>query len=135
MPVQFVCPECQATLSVGRRKIGCQVSCPKCQAQITVLSGDGGPPSTPDGLPDFAGVPELVGGVPPIQRFPLNQPLAITPVASQRQPANTLYLQVAVLLLVAIVAFVLGYWYGGVSARRGGETSESSERPTQVVLA
>jgi hypothetical protein len=36
MPVQFVCPQCNQLLSVGRRKIGMEVNCPRCQRSITV---------------------------------------------------------------------------------------------------
>jgi phage FluMu protein Com len=38
MPVQFICPKCQKLLSVGSRKIGCQVQCPKCATGVMVPS-------------------------------------------------------------------------------------------------
>lgn len=40
MPVQFICPHCQKLLSVGSRKVGCQVNCPKCASEVLVPAAE-----------------------------------------------------------------------------------------------
>jgi hypothetical protein len=40
MPVQFICPKCQKLLSVGSRKVGCQVNCPKCASEVVVPAAE-----------------------------------------------------------------------------------------------
>jgi hypothetical protein len=140
MPVQFICPNCRRTLSVTRRKVGHQVTCPKCAAPITV-------PATQPALAgaailsvarpeleqvdmsdfvDFEDLSDLTVDQPRLRpvRIPTEAPTSSPGVLVSR---TSIYLQAVLLLLVATVAFGLGYWLGGVDAKRGSQSAPSSQ--------
>ena len=98
MPIRFLCPACRQLLSIASRKAGHQVECPKCRATIIVPDG---PESTTDNS----------SSATPLLHRPAQQRAADDSqiVISRR----TLYLQAALLAIVAIVAFVSGYLIGG----------------------
>lgn len=127
MPVRFTCTSCQGTLSIGRRKIGCEITCPRCQATLVVPGREeGGIVQTLGRLThpessDVATLPELIvyDDVPRIVDAPRRAPSPQTPaeeyaydprlVAVSR---NFIYFQGALIGVLALVAFVLGFLLG-----------------------
>jgi hypothetical protein len=148
MPVQFVCPKCRRTLSVTRRKIGQQVSCPKCAAVMTVPADEpalsasrGGATIPPEleqlgigGLVDFDEMPDLTAAaasIPQANRPLLIPPRQSPPIGPVPISRRAIYLQAVLLLLVASVAFGLGYWLGGVDAKPRAENT-AAEQPIET---
>ena len=144
MPVQFICPNCRRTLSVTRRKIGHQVTCPKCAAPITVpathpalaaAANLSAPRSELDQVDmgdfvDFEDLSDLMVDGP--RRRPMRIPTAVpteapVPSAPVLVSRTSLYLQAVLLVLVAAVAFGLGYWLGGIQAQGGSESATTSQ--------
>ena len=128
MPVRFTCTECHQTLSVGRRKIGSEVTCPRCQATVVVPTREqGGIVQTLgritepahggiDTLPElivYDDVPRIVAAPPRTYTGPAvtDEELPYDPnlVAV---PRRALYMQAVVIAVLAIVAFILGYLLG-----------------------
>lgn len=143
MPVQFICPACRRTLSVGRKKIGCQVTCPKCGASITVLAGElapasavVAPPITSDfrGIapaPAFDDVPGFVSHPPVATEPDDSQGMPVVVPLGRREPGlprNAILLQAVLGFLIAIVAFGLGYLLGGSDANRRAATKAAAEK-------
>jgi hypothetical protein len=144
MPVQFICPNCRRTLSVTRRKVGHEVTCPKCAAAITVpdnqpaLAGAVNLSAARSGLDqvdmgdfvDFDDLSDLMVDKPRLRhvRIPKVIPTE-APAESGRVLVSrtSIYLQSALLVLVAAVAFGLGYWWGGVDAQRGSQSAPSAQ--------
>jgi DNA-directed RNA polymerase subunit RPC12/RpoP len=132
MPVRFLCPACHQLLSIGTRKIGSEVDCPKCRS--TILVPDPQQPARRDVANPFehGGMEQALASIasgtkPASERPPLspkNSPAAtelLQPGASQPPAADdslivisrrTLYLQAALLAVVAIIAFYCGYLIG-----------------------
>jgi hypothetical protein len=145
MPVQFNCPSCRRRLSVTRRKVGHQVTCPKCTAPIVVpasqpaLVGAADRLSVPaeldqlrmDGLADFTDLSDLMVDEPMLRpvRLPKVTPAEVAPAPERVLISRTsIYLQAVLLVLVAAVAFGLGYWLGGSEAQSAGQGALSAER-------
>ena len=131
MPVRFICTECHQTLSVGRRKIGCEVTCPRCQATLIVPTREqGGIVQTLGRItePSHGGVdtlPELIvyDDVPRIVATPPRTSVGVA-IASEELPYDpnlvavprrSLYVQAVVIAVLAIVAFILGFLLGFAS--------------------
>ena len=144
MPVRFTCPQCRRTLSVTRRKMGHQVTCPMCAAPITVptcqpaLAGAANLSSVSaeldqlrvGDLVDFDDLSDLMVDEP---RTPPAQGATViraeAPAAPSRVSVSrtSIYLQAVLLVLVAAVAFGLGYWLGSLDAKRGSENAPSAQ--------
>lgn len=132
MPLRFLCPACHQLLSIATRKAGSEVDCPKCRSTIIVpASQDIEEPSAQ--LFDERGLElaldEIVAGSKPARTAPASYSGAaggfLRSPGAQRAKAKsiaddlitisrrTLYLQAALLAIVAVVAFVCGYIIGG----------------------
>ncbi len=148
MPIQFVCPQCHRTLRVTRRKIGSQVTCPKCAASIEVPAGEpivaladqptrrSAEPEQPSAL-DWIACDDLPDLVPQAPSVPLASTRAsgapvldAEPSGSVTAPSGSrvsiarasIYWQALLILLIALVALGLGYWWGGIDAQRPDAT-------------
>ncbi len=125
MPVQFVCSACQQALKVGSRKAGCRVKCPKCQASILVpnpkeaadsqgviqpVRPADGQTVLLDGLAIYDDVPAI------IDRGAARSAATSRDLAVDRRLVSisrrVLYAQAALIVVVATVAFGLGYRIG-----------------------
>jgi hypothetical protein len=129
---------------VTRRKIGHEVTCPKCSAPVTVPAGEGALSGVAKGsslppelgrlgvgdLVNFDDLPELMvdgpraGAAQPLRLTSANAPTVANGVSVTR---TSIYLQAVLLLLIAGVAFGLGYWFGGVDAQHKSESSPATE--------
>jgi hypothetical protein len=84
-----------------------------------------------DGLADFTDLSDLMFDEPLVRpvRLPTVTPAEVPPAPrSGLIPRTSIYLQAALLVLVAAVAFGLGYWLGGAEAQRASQDSPSAER-------
>jgi hypothetical protein len=132
MPVRFLCPACHQLLSIASRKVGSEVDCPKCRSTIVVpdpLDEQTPEPSNPF---EHAGLEQVLSAIsaretpasktaPPtdsLRAAPLlHQPTTNLPTTSGDDSfvvisRRVLYLQAALLAVVAIVAFFCGYLIG-----------------------
>jgi hypothetical protein len=117
--------------------MGQQVTCPKCSAAITVPASQqelavANPSTMPaeleqlgiGGLVDFDELPELIAGQPKFRTASAPSVVSV-PISAMPKGVSisrtAVYLQAVLLLLIAAVAFGLGYWLGGVDAQRNGE--------------
>jgi hypothetical protein len=143
MPVRFLCPACHQLLSIGTRKIGAEVECPKCRSTIVVPNpqqpdpATAAPPTEPPSLFEQAGLEQALSAIsareslathsetaPAYNSPPADALFPVRP-AETAKPAQddslveisrrVLYLQAALLALVAVVAFVCGYVIGGAA--------------------
>ena len=132
MPVRFLCPACHQLLSIASRKVGSEVDCPKSRSTIIVPDPHNDPATEPSNPFEHAGLEEALSAIsiretpapktaPPSNSLPatplLHQPPSISPKTSGDDSfvvisRRVLYLQAALLALVAIVAFVCGYVIG-----------------------
>jgi hypothetical protein len=132
MPVRFLCPACHQLLSIGTRKIGSEVDCPKCRS--TILVPDPQQSAQPAAASPFEhggmeqALATIAGGAKTAPPPPTAPPKNSSSTAELLQrPAGdrltdedslivisrrTLYLQAALLAIVAIAAFVCGYLIG-----------------------
>jgi hypothetical protein len=132
MPVRFLCPACHQLLSIASRKVGSEVDCPKCRS--TIIVPDPRDEQAPESANPFehAGLEQALSTIsaretPAPKTAPPSNSLSAAPLLHQ-PPTNSpkasgadsfvvisrrvLYLQAALLAIVAIVAFVCGYLIG-----------------------
>jgi phage FluMu protein Com len=125
MAVRFVCEHCDQLLSVGERKIGCEAKCPKCQATIVVPTLERAaamlesrrmtrPEPQDDPFSEFVVYDEVTELVYEQEDERLAQMAADEALDRQRVavPRVLLYAQGALLGLLGIVAFLLGFAAG-----------------------
>ncbi len=149
MPIQFVCPQCHRTLSVTRRKIGSLVTCPKCAASIEVPAGQeivaladqptrrSAEPEQPSALDwiELDNLPDLVPPAPVVRLASATRADAAPDLDAEPSASSTtqlsgrvsiarasVYWQALLMLLVALVALGLGYWWGDIDAQRPDAT-------------
>jgi hypothetical protein len=79
---------------------------------------------------DFDDLSDLMVDEPRLRpvRIPTVVP-TVAPAASAGAAVSgtSIYLQAVLLVLVAAVAFGLGYWLGGIGAQRGSQSATSSQ--------
>jgi phage FluMu protein Com len=135
MPIKFACEHCGARLSVSSRKAGAQAKCPKCQQVLqipaTARGEDAAPPDTagqPSGAPPAAG-PREEGD--PLAEFLVYDSEAELIYATDDEdstsqagfrasldphkiaiPRSILYMQGALLGLVALFSLLIGVLFG-----------------------
>jgi hypothetical protein len=132
MPVRFLCPACHQLLSIASRKVGSEVDCPKCRSTIIVPDPHDEQAPEPSNPFEHAGLEAALSAIsasekPAPKTAPPTDSLPAMPLLHQppTNPAKTsdddsfvvisrrvLYLQATLLALVAIVAFVCGYFIG-----------------------
>lgn len=126
--VKFRCENCEKPLSIGRRKIGVKVTCPRCKSSIVVPAESDVPQPSPNSqnpFDEFAvyddefDEPELV--------YEDEKPTAATKKLNQRLsiPRRAVYIQGALLGIVAVFFFMLGLLIGN---------SGGSGNPTRVTM-
>jgi hypothetical protein len=129
MPVRFLCPACHQLLSIALRKVGSEVDCPKCRSIIIVPDPHDEQAAEPSNPFEHGGLEQVLSAIsahetpaPPNNSLQptrlLHQPPTKSPKTSGDDSflvisRRVLYLQAALLALVAIVAFVCGYLIGG----------------------
>jgi hypothetical protein len=137
MPIRFTCPHCRQKLSVAQRKAGSTAECPRCKRSLSIpqlpeptaqkqaltaaesaaataaAPGSSGPPAgesaifSPD-ADEFAGL-ELVYDTSSGITAPAAPPAAPDVIVI---PRYVVYLQGALLAVVALVAFAIGMMMG-----------------------
>ena len=132
MPVRFLCPACHQLLSIASRKVGSEVDCPKCRSIIIVPDPRDEQAAEPSNPFEHAGLEQVLSAISEHETLapktgPLKDSLPATSLLHQpptKSPKTSgddsfvvisrrvLYLQAALLALVAIVAFVCGYLIG-----------------------
>ncbi|MBL7038045.1 MAG: hypothetical protein ISR77_05410 [Pirellulaceae bacterium] len=145
MPIRFACEHCGARLSVSSRKAGARAKCPKCQEPIAV------PAPEEDEQPSDAAQEELEADEPtgqqehedPFSQFvvyddetelvyatedeeetPYAEDVPVDPT-KVAVPRRILYMQGALLGVVAVVCFVLGVIVGmGTSGPSGDDVAQ-----------
>jgi len=137
MPIKFHCEQCGQKIRVSSKQAGNRSKCPKCKARLVVPSesseaGEVEPPASDD----VAAGPEN-----PYAEFvvyddevewvyeddgPRAEPgiAAATDIHRVAVPRNVLYMQGALLAIVAIIAFILGVMVGS-----GSQPTEVAVRP------
>jgi DNA-directed RNA polymerase subunit RPC12/RpoP len=110
MPVQFACTACRQMLSVAARKAGSKVRCPRCQTEILVPGPAVGPNGSPPVAPPTIQVdaPRIVTALEP----PSNAPVVRFDKDLVSVPRYLLYAQGALLAVVVLMAFAMGFLSG-----------------------
>ncbi len=135
MPLRFLCPACHQLLSIATRKAGSEVDCPKCRSTIIVpaMHSAGTDVSNPF---DEAALEETLSVIESSRAAPAKPPATAAPSSNsaasggllhgekskpQREMPDgdsivisrrVLYLQAGLLALVAVIAFICGYFIG-----------------------
>jgi hypothetical protein len=132
MPVRFLCPACHQLLSIATRKIGNEVDCPKCRSTIIVPDPHDPSANEPSNPFEQASLEQALstisgGEKPPLKTAPPTDSSSATPLFQERAKNSPnsagddslvvisrrmIYLQAALLAIVAIVAFICGYLIG-----------------------
>src|SRR6266700_5707766 len=132
MPVRFLCPACHQLLSIASRKVGSEVDCPKCRSIIIVPDPHDEPAPELSNPFEHAVLEQVLSAIsahetptpktaPSKDSLPatslLHQPPTKLPKTSDGDSfvvisRRMLYLQAALLALVAVIAFVCGYLIG-----------------------
>lgn len=150
MPIRFACEHCGVRLSVSSRKAGRPAKCPKCKAALTIPgpARDATKRPVADAVshPDDRSDVESEGEDDPFAQFIVydddaelvygsddqDDGFAATPVDPEKVavPRSVLYLQGALLGVVALSCFVLGLLVGGGSG--GGDGADDQPKPCQI---
>src|SRR3954447_8230012 len=135
MPLRFLCPACHQLLSIVMSKAGSEVDCPKCRSTILVPTSQyEEPAANPFDEPGLElALDEIVAATKPAAKSAKTAPPSYSAAAAgllqsspgakrvRAKPAGddtitisrrTLYLQAALLAIVAVVAFICGYVIG-----------------------
>lgn len=145
MPIRFACEHCGARLSVSSRKAGARAKCPKCQEPIAVpASEEDEQPSDaaqeeqetdePTGQQEhedpfsqfvvYDDETELVYATEDEEETPYAEDVPVDPT-KVAVPRRILYMQGALLGVVAVVCFVLGVIVGmGTSGPSGDDVAQ-----------
>jgi phage FluMu protein Com len=101
MPIRFRCPHCRQSLVAASRKAGSEIRCPKCQgAQIV-------PAEEPERETTLAPSPVPAG--------PPGEPTGDSGMILF--PRRTLYIQAVLFVVLALGAFLIGYFVGRGDAK------------------
>jgi uncharacterized Zn finger protein (UPF0148 family) len=128
MTIRFVCPECQQLLGASTRKAGRQVPCPTCNATVTVPTEAEAAaasatrrfehPEIEEALSKLAELDVAVRPTSDVQRTSAaNAQSAGIERTMLLIPRAAIYLQAAILVIVAILFFLAGWWIGRASGR------------------
>ena len=131
MPVRFTCSVCNQLLSIGRRKVGSEVTCPKCTSRILVPSEEDAVVHAPAeeavmhtsdaaGIePGYGFAPFMYDDVPKVIVVPTRSSSApartLAPSGTVNISHGVLYAQAALIAAVAVLGFAFGYLSGRIS--------------------
>lgn len=153
MPIRFACEHCGQKLNVSSRQAGISAKCPKCQKRIKVPAESSRPTESKAEVDSPAADPatEPAAEDAAMEANPYSEFMvydddvewSFEPEETEREraqnatvdltrvaiPRSVLYLQGALLIIVACVAFILGFMLGG-----NGKSKVASIAPRPCVL-